>query len=84
MASPRRLPPVIFTPAGGQRGERLFAGIGCLACGAGILVFAGRAGKGTAAVVIAGVLLAALGIRFLAAPRVHTTIDAEGVRTSAM
>jgi hypothetical protein len=84
MASPQRLPPVTFRPARAQRGERLFAGIVCLICGVGILVFAGRAGKGEAAVAIAGACLAALGIVFLSARRVHTTIDAEGVRTSSM
>jgi hypothetical protein len=84
MASPELLPPVTFRPARGQRGERLFAGIVCVACGVGILVFAGRAGKGEVAVVIAGVCLAALGIFFLAARRAHTAIDAEGVRTSSM
>ncbi len=84
MASPERLPPVIFRPARGQRGERLVAGIGCLACGAGILVFAGRAGRGAVALVIAGALLAALGIFTLAARRADTAIGAEGVRTSSM
>jgi len=39
---------------------------------------------GEAAVVIAGLCLAALGILFLSARRLHTTIDAEGVRTSSM
>jgi Bacterial PH domain len=84
MASPQPLLPVTFRPARAQRGERLFAGIVCLACGVGILVFAGRAGRGTAALVIAGVGLAALGFLFLAARRVHATIDAEGVRASSM
>jgi hypothetical protein len=78
------LPPVTFRPARGQRGERLFAGIGCVTSGIGILVFAGRAGKDTVALVIAGVCLAGLGILFLAARRARTTIDAEGVRTSSI
>jgi hypothetical protein len=84
MASPQPLLPVTFRPARAQRGERLFAGIACVVCGIGILVFAGRAGQDTAAVAIAGVCLAALGILFLTARRAQTTIDAEGVRTSSM
>jgi Bacterial PH domain len=84
MASPQRLPAITFRPARGQRGERLFAGIVCLAAGVGILVFAGRAGKGAVALVIAGVCLAALGILFLAARRAQTTIDPTGVRTSSV
>jgi hypothetical protein len=84
MSSPQPLPPVTFRPARAQRGERLFAGIACLICGVGILVFSGRAGKGTVAMAIAGVCLAGLGMLFLSARRVHTTIDAEGVRTSSM
>jgi hypothetical protein len=53
------------------------AGVGIL-----VLVFAGRAGKDAAALVIAGIGLAALGLLLLAARRAYTTIDAEGVRTS--
>jgi len=84
MASPQRWPAVTFRPGRGQRGERLFAGIVCVASGVGILVFAGRAGKDAVALVIAGVCLAALGILFLAARRGQATIDAAGVRTSSV
>jgi hypothetical protein len=83
MASPERLPPVTFGPTRGQHGERLFVGIVCVAIGIGILVFAGRPGKNAAALVIAGIGLAALGVWFLAARRARTIIDAEGVRTSS-
>jgi Bacterial PH domain len=64
----------------------LFAGIYLVMSGIGILVlvFAGRAGKSAVALIVAGVGVAALGIWLLAARRVHTTIDAEGVRTSSM
>jgi hypothetical protein len=55
-----------------------------VAVGLCIIVFSGRAGNGAAGVIIGGLALAALGIWFLAARRVHTTIDAAGVRTSSM
>lgn len=84
MASPERLPPVTFGPTRSQRGEKLFAGTCCVTCGVGIVVFSGRAGKDTAALIIAGILLAVLGVLFLAARRGHTTIDGEGVRTSSV
>jgi hypothetical protein len=84
MACPERLPPVTFRPTRGQHREMLFAGIYLVTSGVGIVVFAGRAGKGAVALIIAGVGLAALGIWLLADRRVHTTIDAEGVRTSSV
>jgi hypothetical protein len=84
MASPEHLPPVIFGPTRAQRAERVLAGIVCVAVGIGIIVFAGRAGHGETGVIIGGVALAVLGIWFLAARRVRTTIDADGVRTSSM
>jgi len=84
MTSPERLPPIVFTPAKSQRRERLFAGIICLPCGVGLLVFAGRASNGTAALVIVGVCLMVVGVVFLAARRAQTTIDAEGLRTASM
>ena len=46
-------------------------------------MFHGRAGAGAAKLVIAGVVLAALGIWFLAARRGQTIVDVEGVRTSS-
>ena len=84
MTAPDHLPPVTFRPTRGQHYQRLFVGIICVAAGVGIVVFAGRAGKGAVALIVGGVGLAALGIWFLAARRVHTTIDAEGVRTSSV
>lgn len=83
VASPDPLPPVTFRSTRGQRGERLFAGICCVIAGIVIVVFHGRAGAGAAKLVIAGVLLAALGIWFLAARRGQTIVDAQGVRTSS-
>ena len=84
MASPERLPPVTFRLTRGQHYQRLFVGIICVAVGVGLVLFEGRAGKGAVGLVIGGVGLAALGIWFLAARRVHTTIDADGVRTSSV
>jgi hypothetical protein len=84
MTPTQQLPPVTFGPAKAQRGQRAYAGICCVTFGTGILVFADRAGRDEVGIVLGGILLAALGIVFLAARRGSTTIDAQGIRTSSI
>jgi hypothetical protein len=84
MASPGPYQPVTFAANRTQRAKRRVLGFVFLVSGVGMIAFSGKAGtgRGTAALIIAGLCFAALGALALASRRVYTMIDAEGIYTS--